>query len=529
MSVIQYIVDLGPSLMMPIIIFVMAMFFRIPVGRAIRASLTIGIGFIAINLVIGLLVDTLSPATEAMVNNLGVNLDVLDVGWPSAATISFATTAVVPWVFALGIPLNVGLITIGYTKTLDIDLWNYWHFIFGAAFVYVITGSLLISIFVALLTLTVILKLADATAPVVQDYFELPDVSLPHTETVAWAPVGWVIDRGLDRVPGLNKLHADPGTIRQKYGVIGEPLMVGVVLGAIIGILGFGPGLVNDFGGALQQILTTAIGMGAVMLVLPRMVRILMEGLNPVSRGARTWLNRRFPNRDLYIGLDAALAVGQPAVIATALLLVPVVLVLAILLSFVGMNRMLPFTDLATLPFFSIWAIAWSRGNIVRGIITGAIFMCAFLIIGTFLAPATTDIAGNAGFAIPASALEVSSLDGGGHVVPWLLALPFLGSTIANLGAPLLVACALVVVGVLACYAAFFARFGVMRPDETVRTDWEGAEAEEEPAEEEPAEEEPAKEEAARGNREYFSNLIEETNRRSASDGGTTERSGAER
>jgi galactitol PTS system EIIC component len=193
------------------------------------------------------------------------------------------------------------------------------------------------------------------------------------------------------------------------------------------------------------------------MLVLPRMVRILTEGLNPVSRGARTWLNRRFPNRDLYIGLDAALAVGQPAVIATALLLVPVVLVLAIILSFVGMNRMLPFTDLATLPFFSIWAIAWSRGNIVRGIITGAIFMCAFLIIGTFLAPATTDIAGNAGFAIPAGALEVSSLDGGGHVVPWLLALPFLGSTIANLGAPLLVACALVVVGVLACYAAFFA------------------------------------------------------------------------
>jgi galactitol PTS system EIIC component len=419
-----------------------------------------------------------------MVNNLGVNLDVLDVGWPSAATISFATTAVVPWVFALGIPLNVGLITIGYTKTLDIDLWNYWHFIFGAAFVYVITGSLLISIFVALLTLTVILKLADATAPVVQDYFELPDVSLPHTETVAWAPVGWVINRGLDRVPGLNKLHADPETIRQKYGVIGEPLVVGVVLGGLIGLLGFGPGLFGDEpGAALKQILTTAIGMGAVMLVLPRMVRILMEGLNPVSRGARTWLNQRFPGRELYIGLDAALAVGQPAVIATALLLVPVVLGIAIVLSFIGMNRMLPFTDLATLPFFSIWAVAWSRGNIVRGVITGAIFMCAFLAIGTFLAPATTDIAANADFAIPEGALQVSSLDGGGHVVPWLLALPFLGSTIATLGVPLLVACSLVVVGVLACYVAFFVRFGVRRPDETVEVYWE-ADKEAEEAEE---------------------------------------------
>ncbi|CAN5574669.1 PTS galactitol transporter subunit IIC [soil metagenome] len=490
MSVVNYIVDLGPSLMMPLIIFVMALFFRIPFGRAIRASLTIGIGFIAIFLVIGLLVDTLSPATEAMVNNLGIELDVLDVGWPSAATISFATTAVVPWVFGLGILLNVALIAIGFTKTLDIDLWNYWHFIFGAAFVYVITGSLLVSLVVALLTFAVVLKLADATAPVVQDYFELPGVSLPHTDTVSWAPVTWVIDKGLDRVPKLNQLHADPETIREKYGVVGEPLVVGVVLGALIGILGFGPDLFGDDpGNALRQILNTSIGMGAVMLVLPRMVRILMEGLNPISRGARTWLNRRFPNRDLYIGLDAALAVGQPAVIATALLLVPVTLGLAVLLAFLGANRMLPFTDLATLPFFSVWAVAWSRGNIVRGVITGAIVVCGLLIVGTFLAPATTEIAQNANFDMPEGALQVSSLDGGSHIVPWLFALPFLGSTIANLGVPILIASAIVVVAVLACYAAFFARFGVVKPDETVYTYWHGEAPGEELAEDAESEE----------------------------------------
>lgn len=501
MSVVNYIVDLGPSLMMPLIILAMALFFRIPFGRAIRAALTIGIGFIAIFLVIGLLVDTLSPATEAMVNNLGIELDVLDVGWPSAATISFATTAVVPWVFALGILLNVGLIAIGFTKTLDIDLWNYWHFIFGAAFVYVITDSLIISLVVALLTFAVILKLADATAPVVQDYFELPGVSLPHTETVAWAPVSWVIDKGLDRVPRLNQLHAEPETIREKYGVVGEPLVVGVVLGGLIGVLGFGPDLFGDDpGNALRQILNTSIGMGAVMLVLPRMVRILMEGLNPVSRGARTWLNQRFPNRDLYIGLDAALAIGQPAVIATALLLVPVTLALAVLLAFLGANRMLPFTDLATLPFFSIWAVAWSRGNIVRGVITGGVFMCAFLVIGTFLAPATTEIARNANFDMPEGALLVSSLDGGGHVVPWLFALPFLGETISNLSASMFIASAIVVVGVLACYIAFFARFGVVAPDEPVYTYWHGESREE--AEQREAEEEGESEEAEEGESE---------------------------
>jgi hypothetical protein len=73
---------------------------------------------------------------------------------------------------------------------------------------------------------------------------------------------------------------------------------------------------------------------------------------------------------------------------------------------------------------------------------------------------------------------------GGGHVVPWLLALPFLGNTIATLNVPLLVACALVVVRVLACYVAFFMRFGVRRPDETVKAYWEAQEEAEEPTEE---------------------------------------------
>lgn len=499
MDVVNYVVNLGPSLMMPLIIFAMAMFFRIPVGRAIRAAVTIGIGFIAINLVIGLLVETLSPATEAMVNNLGIQLNVLDVGWPVAATISFATTAVVPWVFALGIALNVVLIVVGYTKTLDIDMWNYWHFIFGAAFVYVITENLILSIAIALLTLAVILKLADATAPVVQDFFELPGVSLPHTDTVAWAPLTWVLNRGIDRVPRLNKLHADPDSIRERFGVLGEPLVIGTVLGGIIGLLGFGPRLFSDFGDAFQQILTTAIGMGAVMLVLPRMVRILMEGLNPVSKGARDWLNARFPGRDLYIGLDAALAIGHPAVIATALLLVPVTIAMAVALSLIGVNRMLPFTDLATLPFFSIWAVGWARGNIVRGVVIGTVVVSMLLVIGTFLAPATTEIARNADFDFPANALQVSALDGGAHLVPWLFALPFLGDTLSGLSINMLIASFTIVVAALACYLVFFLKYGVRRPEDAISTDWHADDETEEEAEEEVSEAEEEEAETTSG------------------------------
>ncbi len=47
------------------------------------------------------------------------------------------------------------------------------------------------------------------------------------------------------------------------------------------------------------------MSMAAVMVLMPRMVKILMEGLMPVSESARTWLNKRFGEREIYYSIDA--------------------------------------------------------------------------------------------------------------------------------------------------------------------------------------------------------------------------------
>ncbi len=433
LDIINYILGLGPSVMMPIIVFVLSILLGSKPGKAFRAALTIGVGFIAINLVVGLMVNTLSPATDAMVKNLGVKLDVMDVGWPVAAAISFGTSSVVPWIFGLGILLNIVMLALNWTKTADIDMWNYWHFIFTAAFVNVAmrdalgpTGALILSVVIGLISAAITFKLADWTAPIVQKYFELPGVSLPHFETVGWSWVSYLIDKLVDRIPGLGKVRAEPAYIQQKFGVFGESLVVGTILGTIIALLGFGPQLSTDFGGAFAKILNTAISMGAVMMVLPRMVRILMEGLLPLSDAARDFITKRFPGREIYIGLDAAVAIGHPAAIATGLLMVPLALGLAILLNLVGLNRMLPFADLAVLPFFAIWAVGWSRGNIVRGLINGTVFLTFMLIIATNIAPYVTQMAQDVNFAIPAGAIQISAIDAGAHLTGYILALPFL-------------------------------------------------------------------------------------------------------
>lgn len=457
MAFISYVLNtLGPSVVIPIIIFVLCMVFRMPIGRSIRAAITIGVGFIAIGIVITLLVNTLGPAAQAMVKNIGVKLDVIDVGWPVAAAISFGTSSVVPWVFVLGIALNLLLIVVRFTKTLDVDMWNYWHFIFTAAFVQVITGNLFIAIALALITELIVLKLADISAPVVQDYYGIPGISLPHTETVSWSPIGWVLNKALDRIPGLNKLHADTGTIQERYGVAGEPMIVGLVLGLLIGLLAYFPGFATDFGGAFAHILTTGITLGAVMLVLPRMVAILMEGLVPLSEGAQTFISERFPGRELYIGLDAAIVIGFANNMTVGLIMVPITLILAIALSFIGLNHVLPFTDLAVLPFLVIWANTWSRGNVIRGVIIATIFMMGILSVGTFLAPMTVVLAKGAHFALPAGAVSISSLDSGAHLIPFILVFSFAVGQVGSYGPVFLIWSIAWVVFALVCYVVYF-------------------------------------------------------------------------
>lgn len=52
-SAVQYILGLGPTIMLPIIIFIMAMCLQTGFSRALRSALTIGMGFIGIFLVFG--------------------------------------------------------------------------------------------------------------------------------------------------------------------------------------------------------------------------------------------------------------------------------------------------------------------------------------------------------------------------------------------------------------------------------------------------------------------------------------------
>lgn len=401
------ITKLGASVILPIIIFIMGLILGAKPGKAFRSGVTIGIAFVGINLVIGLMWTSLSNVAQAMVTRTGVSLTIVDVGWPSAAAIAFGSS-VGTFVIAIAIVVNLIMLFARWTKTLNIDVWNYWHFAFVGSLVVVVTGSLWLGILAAAIAAAFMLLLADWTAPGVQDFYQIPGLSIPHGTSAPFAllaiPLNWV----LDRIPGLNRLKADPETVQEKFGVFGEPVILGLVIGFVLGLIGFWDSA--NIQGSIVNVLTTAINLAAVMLLLPRMVQILMEGLIPISEAAREFMHKRFSDREVYIGLDSAILIGHPAAISTALVLVPITVLLAVILP--G-NRVLPFADLAVIPFVVCMFAPITRGNIIRMIIIGTVVIAIGFYVGTAMGPQFTQAAVDANFKMPANATQIISIADG--------------------------------------------------------------------------------------------------------------------
>lgn len=400
MQVINWLLDAGPTVFLPMLLFVFGLLLRLKPGRAFKSALTVGIGFIGLNLVIALLTDNLGPAAKAMVEHFGLSLKTIDVGWPAASAISYGTT-LGSLAIPVGVALNVGLLFFGLTKTLNVDLWNYWHIAFTGSLVFAATNNFWLGMLTMIVHAMWIYFLADLAAPTIQKHYGLEGISFPQGASapgfVLALPINWL----LDHIPGVRKIHWTPATIQKRLGIFGDSAVMGLIIGLAIGFLA-------------QYSVTKSINLGistaAVLILMPRMVALLMEGLQPISEAANTMVQKRFPGRDLYIGMDSALAVGQEAVLSASLILVPISLLIAVILP--G-NTVLPFGDLATIPFMIAVMAAVFGGNVFRIVIGGIVNISISLLIASWAAPFLTSAAQSAHFDMN-GATSISVLSDGG-------------------------------------------------------------------------------------------------------------------
>lgn len=380
----QTLLNAGPTVLLPLIILAVGLVFGVKPAKAFRSGLTVGIGFAGIKLVINLLSGSLGPAAQAMVENWGFSLDALDVGWGTIAAVTWASPIIPILIFAI-LAINLGMLVIKKTNTLDVDIWNYHHMAIVGVMTYFVTKNIFLGVGASVAMAIITFKLSDWSANMVEDYFGLPGVSLPTVSALSSlilaVPLNWL----LDRIPGINKLNFSLKDAKKYLGFFGEPMIMGLILGGVIGALA---------GYDFTNIANVAVNMAAVLVLIPKMTALFMEGLMPISEGAKNFTKKKFKGRELYIGLDAAVVSGNPDVITTSLIVIPLTILLAVILP--G-NRVLPFADLAVVPFRVAMVVALTRGNLFKNIVIGLCTTAAILLAGTQTAPVLTELAQSVG------------------------------------------------------------------------------------------------------------------------------------
>lgn len=412
--------SLGVSVVMPIVLTIIGCCFGAGFGKSLKAGLTVGIGFIGLNLVINQLMGTdLASAVTAMVNRFGLELSVIDVGWPAASAIAMGSvvgTIIIP----LALLVNVVMLLTNTTQTADVDIWNYWHFAFTGALVAIVTNNVGLGIFAAIINEVVVLIIGDVTAPLVEESLGLPGVSIPHGFSGAYVPIAFAVNWLLDKIPGIKNINWDVRSMQKKFGVFGDPVMLGSIIGLVIGILA-GYGLLpvtNSDGTTTQSVLYIAVAMGAVMVLIPRMAALLMEGLLPISDAASAFIQKHFSNRGkIYIGLDSAVGTGHPVTLTMALILVPVAVFLAFILP--G-NKVVPLADLACIPYMLVLITPIVHENGFRGLLVGIVVLAVGFYIATDLSPLITSAAANVNFDMGGAA-AISSICDGANPLTWLI------------------------------------------------------------------------------------------------------------
>lgn len=401
-------IDLGAAVMMPIIFFILGLIVKVKPSTALKSGLLMGVGFEGIGVMVGLMLDGLSPAANAIVDRLGLNLTVVDVGWPVAAQIGWGT-AIVPFAVIGAIVINIIFLAFKWTRVVNIDLYNFNHFMIIGAIIYAGTGNLLAGIVCCLVVSTLALILGDKVADKIVEDTGVENVTYVNAFAGMQVPVAMAVNKIIEKIPKVRDINMSSAAINKRFGIVGEPIALGLIMGIILGI---------GAGFDINTILQLSIKISAAMVLLPKMVGILVEGLEPIKEAMKEMLKKKMPDRDIFLALDVGMMITDET-LAVGILLIPVALLLAVILP--G-NKVLPLVDLSSLFWFVVMIKPFCKGNMFRMFITGCVILVISLYVAGDIAPMYTLAAEMAGTHMPEGASAVTNLiTGATSIVAWIV------------------------------------------------------------------------------------------------------------
>lgn len=387
-NVINWILGLGAAIFVPIIIIIAGLIVGMKLKDAISAGITLGVAFTGMSMLIGFMSDAIGPAAKAMLTHTGINLPIVDGGWTTLSAIAWSW----PYaflMFPLMIGLNILMLIINKTKTFNADLWNVWGKIFTGVAVAAVSkpyfgtaASIALAFIVAGIQIIFELKMADMYQYRIEKLSGIPGVTCTHKmgfTSIFMFPIDCI----LKKIPALNK-RFDAAALKDKIGILARY--------------------------SVAATLTLGIQASCALTLFPVISKYFMMALEPISSAISAFMNKKFDDRTLVVGLDWPFMGGANEIWLAVFWAIPVTLVFSM---FLPGNEILPFAGIVN-NAIAVAAFLVTGGNILRMLILVTLFAPAYLWVGTIMAPFISDLARSTGaVALKAGELiSCSSIDG---------------------------------------------------------------------------------------------------------------------
>ncbi len=417
-TILDPIIDAGPLFMIFFVFTAVGLIVQLGFMKAVRNGLMIAVGFNGVYIVVDYFLGAVAPAAEALALRFGGVFTYTDIGWAAYASFAFGWPAAYA-VIVLSLLVNLVMIFLSMTDTLNLNIWDFWEAIISAIIVTVLTNNLVAGLIFATFLAWFNLMMSDFNAQ--RGYcadLGFEGLSFYQGTNVAWGAFGHYVGKLLDKT-GLEAKFT-PEYIQEKFGVIGEPAVLGGIIGLLMGV---------GAGYYWIDIVLLMIALATSLVLIPMMSGIVMQALVPVTEAAAKFMKAKAGGKQLYIGVDPAIAVGNTTVLATTVLMVPILLGMAFLIPGT-VNH--PLADLPSLLFFWVFVVAPNKFDMIRVLITTTL-MGVYGTIASMLGVArwSTLVAENAGIEVAAGTGVTSWFN---HLCPEMLVAGLLGEAYGSIG-----------------------------------------------------------------------------------------------
>ena len=376
-AIILGIYNAGAGVFLPLVFFVVGLFFRMKPGNALRAGLKAGIGLTGVSLITNYLITTLSPVISYYAEtSSGARFDIVDVPWSVSAALPFALPISVFLIPCFAV-LTVVLVRMKVFHTLQLSIWDYGQQLTVIGFIYVLSGNMILAVACGFLNFIFCLWCGDKYAERWSETLGLEGTTSSNVTQMSMAfPVCWIANKIMDLIPAVKNNNFTPEKISKKIGIFGEPAVIGLIVGMFMAII-----TKQD----ITSIFSIGMGVSASIVLIPHTIKIFLDGVGALTQGAQAWAgNKLGEGHKVYIACDMAMSVGSPVVITINSLMIQLAVAFALL---VPGFRYFPTGLMGGIIYMVGICTVYCKNDFVRSFVCSALYVFFMMSLMNFLAP----------------------------------------------------------------------------------------------------------------------------------------------